>query len=128
MSLRTSIPGRSESVQTRDEDQERSTDADAGPGLERLARAIADGSLGVEEVTLYRSLLDNIPALVYVDPADENLESLYVSPHVVDLLGVTQGEWLSDPYSWVRRVHPDDVDRTWDEYEQWIGSGRPPSL
>jgi diguanylate cyclase (GGDEF)-like protein/PAS domain S-box-containing protein len=109
----------------REPEHPRSPD-DAGQlGLERLSRSIADGSLGVDELTLYRSLLGSVPALVYVDPADEDRDSVYVSPQVFELLGVTQEEWLTDPYCWVRHVHPDDLDRAWDEYEEAIGSGRP---
>ena len=114
-------------MQTDDIDPERpdalAQEGDAG--LERIARAVAEGTLGVDELTLYRSLLGSVPALVYVDPADEEGDSIYVSPQVRELLGVTEQEWLGDPYCWGRHVHPDDLDRAWDEYEEAIGSGRP---
>jgi diguanylate cyclase (GGDEF)-like protein/PAS domain S-box-containing protein len=64
----------------------------------------------------YRALVDEIPAVVYLDPVDENLDSIYVSPQVTELIGVTPTEWLTDNYCWRRHVHPDDVDRVWDEY------------
>jgi diguanylate cyclase (GGDEF)-like protein/PAS domain S-box-containing protein len=64
----------------------------------------------------YRALVEQIPAVVYLDPVDENSDSIYVSPQVVQLLGVSQDEWLTDPYCWRRHVHPDDLDRVWDEY------------
>ena len=35
----------------------------------------------------YRTLVEQIPAVVYLDPVDENQDSIYVSPQVTDLLG-----------------------------------------
>jgi diguanylate cyclase (GGDEF)-like protein/PAS domain S-box-containing protein len=64
----------------------------------------------------YRALVDEIPAVVYLDPVDENADSIYVSPQVTSLIGVAPTEWLTDPYCWRRHVHPDDIDRVWDEY------------
>src|SRR4051812_35080773 len=37
----------------------------------------------------YRALVDEIPAVVYQDPVDENSDSIYVSPQVTELIGVT---------------------------------------
>jgi diguanylate cyclase (GGDEF)-like protein/PAS domain S-box-containing protein len=65
----------------------------------------------------YRALVEQIPAVVYLDPIDEDSDSIYVSPQVVTLLGIDQDEWLRDPYCWRRHVHPDDVDQAWDEYQ-----------
>jgi diguanylate cyclase (GGDEF)-like protein/PAS domain S-box-containing protein len=64
----------------------------------------------------YRALVDEIPAVVYLDPVDENSDSIYVSPQVTELIGVTPTEWLTDAYCWRRHVHPDDIDRVWSEY------------
>ena len=64
----------------------------------------------------YRALVEHIPAVVYLDPVDEDSESIYVSPQVVELLGISQDEWLTNPYAWRHHVHPDDIDRAWDEY------------
>jgi diguanylate cyclase (GGDEF)-like protein/PAS domain S-box-containing protein len=64
----------------------------------------------------YRALIDEIPAVVYLDPIDENSDSIYVSPQVTSLIGVSPETWLSDPYCWRNHVHPEDIDRVWDEY------------
>jgi len=64
----------------------------------------------------YVSLVEGIPAITYIDPVDEDQNSIYVSPQVTELLGLSQEEWLSDPYSWRHHVHPDDEARAWDEY------------
>ncbi len=64
----------------------------------------------------YRALVEQIPAVVYLDPVDEARDSIFVSEQVRDLLGIEPGEWLSDPYCWSKRVHPDDLARASDEY------------
>jgi diguanylate cyclase (GGDEF)-like protein/PAS domain S-box-containing protein len=70
----------------------------------------------------YQALVEQIPAVVYLDPVDENSDSIYVSPQVVTLLGVDPQEWLTDPYCWRNHVHPDDFDRAWQEYEDAFNS------
>jgi len=65
----------------------------------------------------YRALVEQIPAVVYLDPVDEDSDSIYVSPQVVTLLGVDQHEWLTDPYCWRSHVHPEDIERVWREYQ-----------
>ncbi|MGE5225660.1 MAG: putative bifunctional diguanylate cyclase/phosphodiesterase [Planctomycetaceae bacterium] len=66
----------------------------------------------------YRSLVEHIPAVVYLDPVDEDSRSIYVSPQVEDLLGITPQEWMQDWYAWRRHVHPEDIDRAFDEYQE----------
>jgi diguanylate cyclase (GGDEF)-like protein/PAS domain S-box-containing protein len=73
----------------------------------------------------YRALVEHIPAVVYLDPVDEDSESIYVSPQVVELLGISQEEWLTNPYAWRHHVHPDDIDRAWDEYRHAYHTNQP---
>ena len=72
----------------------------------------------------YLSLVEGIPAITYIDPVDENQNSIYVSPQVTELLGLSQEEWLSDPYCWRKHVHPEDQARAWDEYVDAYRNGR----
>lgn len=74
---------------------------------------------------LYRALLEHIPAVVYLDPVSEDGQSLYVSPYVEQLLGVSPQRWLADPYSWGRHIHPDDLDWVWDDYTEAMRESRP---
>ena len=60
--------------------------------------------------------MEQIPGVVYLDPVDEERDSIYVSPQVQTLLGVSPEEWLADPYSWSHHLHPDDSDRVWEAY------------
>src|SRR5918992_4474052 len=73
----------------------------------------------------YRALVEHIPAVVYLDPVDEDSESIYVSPQVVELLGISQEEWLTDPYAWRHHVHPDDIDEAWVRYRHAYSAHEP---
>jgi diguanylate cyclase (GGDEF)-like protein/PAS domain S-box-containing protein len=64
----------------------------------------------------YRSLVEQIPGVVYLDPVDENSDSIYVSPQVQALLGVTPEEWLGSPTSWSSHLHPEDFALAWEGY------------
>jgi diguanylate cyclase (GGDEF)-like protein/PAS domain S-box-containing protein len=66
----------------------------------------------------YKSLVEHIPAVVYLDPVDEDSTSIYVSSQVEDLLGITPEQWLEDWYAWRKHVHPEDIDRAWAEYQE----------
>jgi diguanylate cyclase (GGDEF)-like protein/PAS domain S-box-containing protein len=65
----------------------------------------------------YRSLVEHIPAVVYLDPVDEDGDSIYVSPQVRELLGISPEEWTGDQYAWRRHVHADDVELAFQEYK-----------
>jgi diguanylate cyclase (GGDEF)-like protein/PAS domain S-box-containing protein len=73
----------------------------------------------------YRALVEHIPAVVYLDPVDEDSESIYVSPQVVELLGISQDQWLTNPYAWRHHVHPEDIERAWDEYRHAYNAHEP---
>jgi diguanylate cyclase (GGDEF)-like protein/PAS domain S-box-containing protein len=69
-----------------------------------------------ESEAKYVALVEGIPAITYLDPIAEDEDSIYVSPQVTELLGISQEDWLTNPYCWRDHVHPDDFDRAWDEY------------
>ncbi len=96
---------------------------DAGePLLVVTLRDLSDLQAGrdaqFEAQAKYQALVEHIPAVVYLDPVDENDTSVYVSPQITDLIGIEPEEWLADPYAWRHHVHPDDIDRAWEEYQQ----------
>jgi PAS domain S-box-containing protein len=59
----------------------------------------------------YRTLVEGVPALLYIDRPDELSTNLYTSPQVERILGFTVNEWRSDPELWRKQLHPDDVER-----------------
>ena len=59
----------------------------------------------------YRSLVEQVPVVVYMDAVDDISSPLYVSPRYRELLGYTPAERLADPELWTRCLHP--ADREW---------------
>jgi PAS domain S-box-containing protein len=58
----------------------------------------------------YRSLVEGVPAILYIDEVDDVSSNRYTSPQVVELLGFTAEEWSGDPDLWFRQLHPEDRD------------------
>ena len=56
----------------------------------------------------FRTLVEQIPAVTFMAVLGEGKNEIYVSPHIEQMLGYTQDEWLSDPFLWYYRLHPDD--------------------
>ncbi len=73
----------------------------------------------------YRTLVEQIPAVIFTAFLDQGLSEAYVSPHVETVLGFTQEEWLDDPIRWYNQIHPDDRTRWSIEAAQLILSGQP---
>jgi PAS domain S-box-containing protein len=62
-----------------------------------------------DTATKYRTLIEQIPAITYIDPLEpEPIASLYVSPQIEAMAGVSPEEAAEDPEWWVKAVHPDD--------------------
>jgi PAS domain S-box-containing protein len=73
----------------------------------------------------YRSLVEHLPAVVYVDAVDDQSTATYVSPQYERLLGFTPEERLSDPGLWLRQLHPEDRDRVQAESLRTNATGDP---
>ncbi len=73
----------------------------------------------------YRGIIDQLPAVLYVDGVDENEPMIDVSPSVIDLLGISREQFLSRPYAWADTVHPEDLDRVTAESERAVRTGEP---
>jgi len=79
----------------------------------------------MEAKTKYGALVEQIPAIVYVDLADEVMTTSYVSPQIEALLGYTQEEYIDDPALWAAMLHPDDRDAAIQSYQRGRDSGEP---
>jgi PAS domain S-box-containing protein len=55
----------------------------------------------------YRTLIESIPAVTYIDRLEEPWSTLYVSPQVTAIFGYEPDAWVR-PGAWIERVHPDD--------------------
>jgi PAS domain S-box-containing protein len=65
----------------------------------------------------FRTLVEHVPAVIYVDRADSVATSLYVSPQIDQLVGTTREQHLEDPELWLKMIDP--VDR-----ERWLTESR----
>jgi PAS domain S-box-containing protein len=66
----------------------------------------------------YRTLVEQIPAIVYLGEFGAEGEWLYISPQVERVLGYSQEEWLTHPHPMGTFVHPDDLSAVWAEEER----------
>jgi diguanylate cyclase (GGDEF)-like protein/PAS domain S-box-containing protein len=73
----------------------------------------------------YGALVEQIPAIVYVDIADEQMTTTYVSPQILPLLGCTPEEYVEDPDLWARMLHPEDREEAIETYLRGRESGQP---
>jgi PAS domain S-box-containing protein len=71
----------------------------------------------------YRTLVERIPAIVYLAEFGTPAPWLYISPRVESILGFTSEEWVADPLTWYRQIHPDDRERVLAEEAQSESSG-----
>ncbi|HEX6761252.1 MAG TPA: EAL domain-containing protein [Gaiellaceae bacterium] len=62
-------------------------------------------------VRRYRTLVEQLPLVVYIDALDAASSNLFTSPQIEPLLGYTLEEWASDATLFVRTLHPEDRDR-----------------
>jgi PAS domain S-box-containing protein len=103
---------------------------------ERVADSAADGRSGNKPerptvVTLpevdarYRTLVEQIPAVVFMAFLDKGIGEAYVSPQIEEMLGFTQEEWLNDPVRWYQQIHPEDKARWSIEAAGLFMSGQP---
>ena len=103
--------------------------------LRVLAGAIADDIQRQRQVSAdeivgdrYRSIVEHIPAVTYIDALDDAASTLYMSPQVEALLGYAPDEWMSDPDLWLRILHPDDRARASAENQRHNETGESFSL
>src|SRR6185369_2332248 len=75
----------------------------------------------------YRALIDQIPAVVYVDDASTTPgRTEFLSPYIQTMLGFTPEEWIEGGEElWKERLHPDDRNRVLDEYQRAIQNDEP---
>jgi diguanylate cyclase (GGDEF)-like protein/PAS domain S-box-containing protein len=78
-----------------------------------------------EATTKYGALVEQIPAIVYIDIADDDMSTSYVSPQIQEILGYSAREYIEDPQLWERILHPDDRQEALATYLRGRESGGP---
>ncbi len=96
-------------------------------GVQGIARDITVRKL--DEAALrtsenkYRSLVDSLPAIVYVVEPKPPYSPSYVSPNVQSL-GYKQEDWYTKPNFWTSIIHPEDRERVLSQTEEALETGR----
>ncbi len=75
--------------------------------------------------TAYETLIEQLPAVVFMAYLDDGIADAYVNPHVEELLGFTRAQWIEEPIRWYRQIHDDDKARWSEEAADLIISGTP---
>jgi diguanylate cyclase (GGDEF)-like protein/PAS domain S-box-containing protein len=76
----------------------------------------------------FRTMIEQLPAITYVDVLREDAPTLYISPQVEAILGYTPQEWIGDAEMWPRVLHPDDRARALAENARHNETGEPFAL
>ena len=72
----------------------------------------------------YRSLVESMPAVTYIDTIDQEWATVYVSPQIEAMFGYSQDEW-KNPAVWAGALHPDDRDRVLAAVDRHNREGEP---
>ncbi len=74
---------------------------------------------------VYRILVEQIPAIVFITFFDEDYGEAYVSPQIETTLGFTSEEWLHSPALWYQQIHPADRERVVEQASRTLFTGDP---
>jgi PAS domain S-box-containing protein len=102
-----------------------------GPAAEELVRAFLEKKRVTRAMerpdveARYQTLVEQIPAVIFMAFLNEGVSEAYVSPHIEQVLGFTQEQWLNDPILWYQRIHPEDRARWNIEAAGLVLSGQP---
>jgi diguanylate cyclase (GGDEF)-like protein/PAS domain S-box-containing protein len=89
----------------------------APDGRALAARAREEPTTTELEVT---TLLDQLPAILYVSEVGVAGRWHYVSAGVKAILGFSALEWIEDPSLWARQIHPDDRARVFEREDALV--------
>jgi diguanylate cyclase (GGDEF)-like protein/PAS domain S-box-containing protein len=78
----------------------------------------------VQAEAQYRSLVEQIPAIIFTAALDVPGNLTYVSPQIQQL-GYSQDEWLANPDGVLNHIHPDDQARVLADFAHCYETGEP---
>jgi diguanylate cyclase (GGDEF)-like protein/PAS domain S-box-containing protein len=75
-------------------------------------RPRGDDDLSPDEIgRRYRTLIEQLPLVVYLDELDSISSNIFTSRQIEPILGYSVEEWATDPDLFTRLLHPDDRER-----------------
>jgi diguanylate cyclase (GGDEF)-like protein/PAS domain S-box-containing protein len=92
-------------------------------------RPLGDDDLSPDEVARrYRTLIEQLPLVVYLDEVDSISSNIFTSRQIEPILGYTVEEWATDPELFTRLLHPEDRERVLDAHMRTHETHEPLSL
>ena len=88
-----------------------------------ISNAVAQNRLAHEQAALreaqarFRTLVEQIPAAVYTDLADQHITRIYISPQIEGISGYSPQEWTQSSQFVKTIIHPEDKARFIEEDE-----------
>ncbi len=76
----------------------------------------------------YRTLVERIPAVIYIAEPGKDGKWQYISPQIFQMTGFTAEEWLQDEHLWYRQIHPSDREKCMLLEKQALKAGTMPQL
>ena len=73
----------------------------------------------------YRAIVEHVPAAIYLDQADRSMRSVYVSPQIEAITGMTPQEWIDDPELWIKLVPAEEREAVSRSYLEAVAHERP---
>jgi PAS domain S-box-containing protein len=77
-----------------------------------------------EAESRYRSLVEQMPAVTFIQQLDDSRTMTYVSPQLKQLFGLSAEQYLNTGYR-VARIHPDDFSRAVETWDRTRSTGEP---
>ena len=97
----------------------------SGERQQRLAERESELRHLQEAEARYRSLVEQIPVITYIDAVDRTSSAIFISPQVEEVVGYRPQEWISDPTLWTKLLHPEDRGRVLAQNERTNLTGDP---
>ena len=64
----------------------------------------------------FRAIVEHVPAGIYLDLPDTSMQTMYASPQLQDITGISAEEWTSNPDAWVEVMHEEDREEVLGRY------------
>ena len=71
----------------------------------------------------YRVLVEQTPALLYIDEPNEEQTPVYIGPQIEQIIGITRERYFADSRAWEDVIHPEDRARATRGYAEAIAAG-----